>query len=182
MLLGTACGKTVPTGYFIYTLQQGVRHFSIEYPAHFNVTTVQLLEAEKYTMVDIYGPFMKKERVRTRIWVTVSQKESQPQDAITALDATLSIARTLPGYNMMERNTLNVNGIKAEQVEYFYYASRSDYEVNILKLEVAPTVAREVCFLYGGAIWTMSMTSYEATVEADKLYFEHLLETFKVLN
>ena len=176
----TACGGPAFTGYQTYTLEEGVGHMSIEYPSHFRVTLVQLLKEENYTMVDIYGPMNRKVRARTRLWVTVTR--TQVLDAGAALAESLLVARSLSGYRFIEQKIITVDGFEAEQVVYFYYAARSDYETRLLKLTPAPTVARYVFFVNNGVSWTVAMTSYETTAEADGVYFQHLLETLQVLN
>jgi hypothetical protein len=43
-------------------------------------------------------------------------------------------------------------------------------------------ITREVCFDYGELIWEISINSNVATAEADKVIFEHLLDTFQILD
>jgi hypothetical protein len=180
LLPAGACGAPTFTGYRTYTLEEGVGHMSIEYPSHFNVTLVQLLKEENYTMVDIYGPMDRRVRARTRVWVTVSI--TQVQDAGAALAASMLVARSLSGYRFIEQEKLVIDGFEAEQVAYFYYAGRTDYETKLLKLSPTPTVARYAFFVNNGVGWTVAMTSYETTADTDAVYFAHLLETLMVLN
>ncbi len=180
LLPAGACGTPTFTGYRTYTLEEGVGHMSIEYPSHFNVTLVQLLKEENYTMVDIYGPMNRKVRARTRIWVTVSL--TQTQDAGAALAEAMLVARTLSGYRFIEQGKLVIDGFEAEQVSYFYYATRTDYETRLLRLSPAPMVARYAFFVNNGVGWTVAMTSYETTAATDAAYYENLLNTLMVLN
>jgi hypothetical protein len=122
----------------------------------------------------------RKVRARTRIWVTVSL--TQTQDAGAALAEAMLVARSLSGFRFIEQGKLEIDGFEAEQVAYFYHATRTDYETRLLRLSPAPMVARYAFFNNNGVGWTIAMTSYETTADADAVYFEHLLETLVVLN
>ena len=175
------CATTERTGYRVYTLEEGVAHMYIEYPAFMDITLVTLLKEENYTMVDIYGPTARKERFKTHIWVTATHKENAPQDPGVPASEGLVVGRTMPGYRFIEQFSLEIAGFPAEELAYFYYTARTDYERDFLKLAPAPTVARYAYFINGQDVWTIGMTSFETTAERDGLYFDHLIETLKVL-
>ena len=181
LLVVPGCSNPERTGYRVYTLEEGVAHMYIEYPAFMDITLVTLLKEENYTMVDIYSPMMRKERFKTRIWVTASRNENAPQDSGVPASESLVVGRTMPGYRFIEQFSLNISGFPAEEIAYFYYTSRTDYERDFLKLAPAPTVARYAYFINGQDVWTIGMTSFETTAETDRGYFEHLVETLKVL-
>ena len=175
------CGAPERTGYRVYTLEEGVARMYIEYPAFMDVTLVTLLKEENYTMVDIYSPMARKERFKTRIWVTASRRENAPQDAGVPASESLVVGRTIPGYRFIEQFSLDIAGFAAEEIAYFYYTARTDYERDFLKLAPAPTVSRYAFFINGQDVWTIGMTSFETTAETDRTYFDHLVETLKVL-
>ena len=176
-----ACDQPMATGYRTYALpDKGMAHLSFEYPAAFNVRQVQLFDDSGIERIDLDGPYSRKYRDRTTMWV-VAQRFDASITIGDMIQAAMSVTGGLSGYRLIDRSTTNVNGITAEQFSYFYYASRTEYEKNILGFEPAPTVTRQVYFSYNNLQWTVAMTADENTVEADTPGFEHFLQTLTML-
>ena len=177
----TSCKQAIPTGYKIYSLpDKGIAHLSFEYPAAFYVSQVQLYDDTGYERIDIYGPYSRQNRDRTTMWV-VAQKYPAAFTIGDLIESSISVASGLPGYKQIDRSTINVNGITAEQYIYFYYTTRSDYEIKVLGFTPAPTVTREIFFTYNGLQWTVAMSADQSTVEADTPGFERLPQTLTML-
>jgi hypothetical protein len=176
-----SCNQPVATGYRTYSLpDKGVAHLSFEYPAAFYVRLVQLFDETGFERMDIDGPYSRQNRNRTTMWV-VTQRYSTPIPVGDLIHNSISAASGLSGYKQIDRSTTNVNGITAEQHIYFYYTTRSDYEIKVLGLKPSPMVTREVLFTYNGLQWTVAMSADESTVDADTPGFEHLLQTLTML-
>ncbi len=178
----SGCGAPpLATGYRTYSLtDQGIAHLSFEYPASFNVRQVQLYDENGYERMDLDGPYSRATRSRTSMWV-VAQRYTNPISIGDMLGSAQAVASSLDSYQLLDRSTYYFNGITAEQFSYFYFASRTDYEKKILGFTPAPTVARQVFFIYGGLNWTVAVTGDQATAEADAPLFEHLLATLTML-
>ncbi len=175
-------GNSQPTGYRVYTLTEGVGHVTFEYPARFTLASEQVLKDVGYTMVDLESPMSKKDRTRTRLWTTATQSPVGLGPAHSYLEACVATASTLPGYRFIETTALTIDGNPAEEVAYFYYAPRTDFESQMLNLEPVPTITRQVFFTHGDCAWVIGMTSNENTAQADLVDFEHLVATYRVLN
>jgi uncharacterized membrane protein len=177
-----SCGAAAPpTGWRTYSLtDKGIAHLSFEYPATFNITQVQLYDDTGYERMDLEGPYSRQTRDRTTTWV-VAQRYTPMLSVGDLLQSALTVAGGLSGYRLIDRSTYYFNGITAEQITYFYYASRTDYERKILGLTPAPTVTRQVYFIANGLNWTVAMSADQSRVEADTPGFEHMLATFTLL-
>ena len=114
------------------------------------------------------------------MWV-VAQRFPETTTVGSLVEAALGVAGGLAGYHLIDRSATSVSSNTAEQISYFYYAQRTDYEKNILGLSPVPTVTREVYFTSGGLQWTVGMTADQSTVDTDTPGFEHLLQTLTML-
>ncbi|RJO62916.1 MAG: hypothetical protein C4542_01415 [Dehalococcoidia bacterium] len=176
-----SCSPPIPTGYKTYSLpDKGIAHLSFEYPAAFYVRLVQLLDDTGFERMDIDGPYSRQNRDRTTMWVA-AQRYPTPTTVGDMIQNAISAASGLSGYRQIERSTTNVNGMPAEQHTYFFYSTRSDYEIKVLGLKPSPMVTREVFFTYNGLQWTVGVSADERTVDADTPGFEHLLQTLTML-
>ncbi len=176
-----SCNQPVATGYRTYSLpDKGIAHLSFEYPAAFYVRLVQLFDETGFERMDIDGPYSRQNRNRTTMWV-VAQRYSTPITVGDLIQNSVSAASGLPGYKQIDRSATNVNGITAEQYVYFFYSTRSDYEIKVLGLKPSPMVTREVFFIYSGMQWTVGMSADERIVDTETTGFEHLLQTLTML-
>jgi hypothetical protein len=181
MLVFAACGQPIPTGYDTYTLpDKGIAHLSFEYPAAFYVKQVQLFDDTGFERMDIEGPYSRKYRDRTTMWV-VAQRSPSNTTVSELVQNSANTASGLPGYRLIERSPININGIAAEQHIYFYFTTRSDYEKKVLGFAPASMVTREVFFALNDLQWTVGMSADENTVKTDTIGFEHLLQTLTML-
>ena len=180
-LFVAGCSQPTATGYRIYSLpDQGIAHLSFEYPASFNVSQVQLFDDTGYERMDIVGPYSRQNYNRTTMWV-VAQRFPESVTVGALVETALGVAEGLAGYRLIDRSTTGFNGITAEQIIYFYYAQRTDYEKNVLGLSPVPTVTRQLHFSAEGLQWTVAMSADENTVDADTPGFEYLLQTLTML-
>jgi hypothetical protein len=176
-----SCGQPVATGYRTYSLpDKGIAHLSFEYPASYNVSQVELYDDTGYERMDIDGPYSRENRDRTTMWV-VAQRYSTPITVADLVENAVAVASGLPGYREIDMSNTSVNSMAAQQYTYFYYATRSSYEINILGFKPAPTVTREIFFTHNGLQWTVAMSADQSTVDADTPGFEHLLQTLTML-
>jgi len=181
MSIFASCNQPAPTGYKTYSLpDKGIAHLSFEYPAAFYVRLVQLLDDTGFERMDIDGPYSQQNRDRTTMWV-VAQRYPISIAIDNIIQNSISAASGLSGYRQIDRSTTNVNGLTAEQHIYFFYSTRSDYDIKVLGLKPSPMVTREVFFTYNGLQWTVGMSADERIVDAETAGFEHLLQTLTML-
>jgi hypothetical protein len=106
-----------------------------------------------------------------------------------------------PDFVLLERSMVSVGGISAEQIVWSGGINSSSVRLPApfscslfpVMLEnvrekyttfVLPTHVRDVYFEYGGLIWIIQVTSSPIQNEVDqaKADFEHVLQTFKILD
>jgi hypothetical protein len=164
------------TGYKTFSLEKGIGHFSFEYPARYKVEITEVRTDLQYTHVTFSSPFSKELRDSTFITVFVAPPDDASPNSEALLEKSLASAEVLDDFRFVERFSLTVAGVQGQEVVYSYGRLVSNYEnVRI------PEFMREVYFDRGGLIWSVSMRSNQSMAEADEADFEHVLQTFKIL-
>ncbi len=169
------------SGYETFTLERGIGHFSVEYPASYDIAKVEVRNDEEhiYTHVAFISPYLKKEQVYTTIHFQVDTKSDNFPNAEAMLEFLLSFHEKWEDFKLLDRGSITVNGIQAQQIVYSY---TSFPELVYHKDTKVSVTVREVYFDYGGLIWEISISSNTSTAEAANVHFEHILQTFKILN
>jgi hypothetical protein len=140
------------------------------------------MEDGSYAMVDMYGPVDKEERIRTRMWVTVTRSPGTTPDARLFLESALGVASSLADYRLIDRSYVIVDGVQAEQIEYANTQYRTDYETKVLNLAPVTIITRQVYLSHGETLFTISISASQKVAEAEMPDFEHVLGTFKFLD
>jgi len=90
-------------------------------------------------------------------------------------------------FQVLERSSVNISGISAEQVVYAYDEFSVRNPLPDAPLKGTPSgssliwVGRAIFFDHDGLVWFIRMKSIEEAAEKTKLDFEHLIETFRIL-
>lgn len=181
----TVEGCCDPGDYDKYTLKKGIAHFSFEYPCSYDRYGSEINEDDCFTLISIRGPYHKSVEDRTwlRVFVLISEDPGF-LDPERALKQDVSHNEKLLDYRLIERSSVNVAGIEGQQIIYFYNRERpGSLDPGFIPgVGPAPTIAREIYFCDEGRIWDLQFHSNESTAEADMADFEHMLETFTILN
>ncbi len=103
-----------------------------------------------------------------------------PTDAKSLLESRVKGAEQNslnPHFQILERSSITVSSVQAERV--IYLVDELFQPPNASKPLLS--VEDRVCFDYKGLIWEISSSSYEEYSEQTKADFEHVLQTFKIL-
>jgi hypothetical protein len=179
-LLFTGCSE-----YKIFTLEKGIAHFTFEYPSVYKVGKVEVRSDLDYTDVTLNGPGVRytEGTNRTYIYIFIQATSEAFPNAESSLEYELTFNDGLPlkDYQLLERSQISVAGIDGEQIIYYWDMGVPEYPDDP-EPEPIPTIMREVYFDYGNLIWTLSIRSNQAIVEEANAIFEHMLETFQILD
>ena len=172
------------SGYKTFTLEEGIGHFTFEYPARYEVELVEERSDLGYTSVTLSGPgpnLKKGGMDYTFFDVFVDETNDYSPDAGVALQHTLALVSEWPDYQFLEQSTVSVAGVEGQQVVYFYDRGVREYPEDP-EPEPLPTIMRDVYFDHSGLIWLLAIRSNQAVAEDANVIFEHILETFKILD
>jgi hypothetical protein len=176
-------------GYRTFSFNK-VARFSFEYPAHYEKYSAHATVEKKTIYIGFLDRVPSKGSTNGFIYIYVEGAGDTYPDAAAALEDTLS-GFVEPDYydedaeeepkRLLERSTITVDGIPAELIVYSYgydyiRDSTSDSWVILIR------IAREVYFDYDDLIWNLVIESDEDRADVAEADFEHLLETFQILD
>ncbi len=168
--------------YVSFRDDKGLAHFSFEHPRSYSAAILN--SGSDYVAISLQGPYNKDVEDRTIISLLVTTPGDGIRDLNSAVQFSISLASKEPGYKLIAQSSVMIAGEKGQQIIYFYMRTRPSIGEPgyIPGLGPAPTIIREVLFERNSLIWSIRMNSNEATYSSDDIYFEHLLETFKILD
>jgi len=184
MLIGAGCVNEQCEGYKLLTVNKDIARFSLEYPCNWRRTRVETYTDHDKTSLSlcITGPGIKIDGSRSPstlwgldiIWIS----EGSP-NATTVLENSLSIwASTSSSFQLLERSTVEIAGIQAEQA-IFHNTIDAD---RVLVKKPATIICKQYFFEYDGLIWIIYSSSVLAIAEENEVLFNHIIQTFRILD
>jgi len=172
----TACEGTA-AGYNKYTQRKGIAHFSFECPESYEKSSYYLdsdhtsiLHARHHN--DGYLDSWFRVRVFEAGWGDYS-------DATDLLEKNNQrLGDSHEDYQILDRSSVSIDGVNGKKLISSY--TPDTYESDLK--ESTLLINRKVYFDHNGLIWEIMMISIEEVAEADEPGWEHLLETFRILD
>ena len=170
-----------------FTLSEGDAHFSFEYPRDYEERVTHVDPG--WTMMYSARELVEEDWVIESSLLMVDVYEAGllgNPDAEAALESEITRIATHEHYidfEILDRSSVSIAGVKGEQCVFSYYypeKAPSFDEGPILKLP-ATIIVRCVYFDHNGYIWGIRLSSTEGLAGEDEAHFEHILETFKIL-
>ena len=172
--------------YRTFTFERGV-NFTFEYPSHYKINSIySFVEGKSAGGLIFFDKLSSKYSLYGFIDVTIRDPSEKFPNAKTAIEqialGEFDIYTSGPGElirNILERTTINMNGISGELI---VYSHRVGF-VETLPYESSKIVRinRTLFFDHSGLLWSIAIESDEDKAEQAKADFEHLLETFQIL-
>ena len=164
-------------GYRVFTFNE-VAHFSFEYPAHYKITSAHGTVEDRTIYIGLRDKILPEGRTNGFIYLYVEGAGDTYRDAGAALEN--EIWQFVRAGHLIEHSAITVDKMPAELL---VYSREPDLipEAPASSLEVMK-VTRSVYFDYDGFIWNLVIESDEDRVEEAEADFEHLLETFQILD
>lgn len=182
-LMSGGCNSADVNSYKTYVMDQGLVHFSLEYPANYMVDYVEYAESSSdksrsSAIFSIMGPKDRHVNDYTDVCVVVDLPDRLMPDAKSLHERSETNAESWKYYELIYKGEMIINGISAYRLDY-------------QNIDILPAIAndggpgievmRRVDFDADGRVWTIYMTSPLSAADADKVHFEHILETFEIL-
>jgi hypothetical protein len=178
----SSCQSTGINSYKTFVMEEGMIHFSLEYPSSYIVDYLKPAEATgNHRDVDLFlvGPTSRSENNYTNIGIGAGPPDDYAQDAKSLSEKAERNAASWKYYELLYRGEIIVSGVHA-------------YRLDFQNIDIVPAIAvgdepaievtRRVDFDANGFIWTIFIDSPSSTAEADKVDFEHILQTFQILD
>ncbi len=172
-LVAASCDSASP-GYRTFTAKKGCGHYSFEYPADFKKSG--LFAYDNHTQGAVYHPRLQDERVRASIGVYVYDTSEGPPNAEAKKAAELGRNSQL-GYELLEQRSMAIGGVEADYRVYKYdHPGGSE-----VPIPPHTEIERQVFLVVDGDLWQITMQADELTYELYVESFDHVLETFRIL-
>jgi hypothetical protein len=178
------CQNNNTNSFKTFVMNEGVIHFSVEYPANYEIDYLHPAEAtgnymDRSAALFLKGPKDINGNSKTNLSVGASPPDSYASDAKSLSERVETNAASWKDYKLLYKGEITIDGIQAY---------RLDFQV----IDIVPAIAgndepgleldRYVQFDANGYIWTIYIQSHTPTAETDKEIFEHVLATLKILD
>ena len=177
--------------YRTFTNNDGIAHFSFEYPGDIKKSHIHRVDA--FVNVHFRREIVKDGWFDKDLYIAafkppgfantyISDAKTLLEQDIVCLDEAYEVSRVL------ERSPININEIQGELVVSIY-----DYHTPRMPLPDAPLkgtpqqpslmmMIRSAYFNQGGLVWIIRMIYTEEVAEETTVDFEHIINTFKILD
>jgi hypothetical protein len=178
-----SCQNNNTNSFKTFTTKEGIIRFSVEYPTNYEIDSLQPAEStgnnlERSTYLFLKGPKDINGNSKTNLSVGASPPDSYASNAKSLSERVEINAASWKNYKLLFKGEITIDG---------FHAYRLDFQ----NIDIIPAIAgdgepglevdRYAQFDANGYIWTIYVKSHSATSETDKEIFEHVLETFKIL-
>jgi hypothetical protein len=172
--------------YRTFTFKRGV-NFTFEYPSHYKINSIySYVEGKSAGGVIFFDKLSSKDSIYGFIDVSIRDASEKFPNAKTAIEQIVLGERDKDTLvvgeldeDILERTTININGISGELLVYSHKVGlieRLPYESSkIIRIN------RTLYFDHSGLLWSIIIESDEDKAEQAKADFEHILQTFKIL-
>lgn len=186
-----ACSSESPSEYKTLTVQNYIANFSLEYRAYYNdIDGPHIVDESSYrfTNVDILAPkahqtvgnpepggggTIEMEYVPAHINIRASAVTKNPdRPAEVRINDSISNWGKWPNFQLLERSNVSVSGIPAELIAY---------EVDGFFVGPDLKYCTQVSFDYNGLQWDIEAEAGINMSEMVRTDFDHVVETFKIL-
>ena len=184
-------------GYTSLTMKQGIAHFSFEYPEQYKGYWWSKFygwrnapdEALIHTEVKLIGRSHRSTLPQKPYIVTyISPNAEGYNSAQHVAEEYLKYARKDPNFQLLEETPVMISGEEGYKVVYNFTPLVYGPPFPIGQVppppppEATPGVMRQVFFISGDLEWRIRMFSPKDIAEATEAEFDHILQTFKILN
>ena len=177
-VLFTGCdifyGKTI-------TVNKGISHFSFERPEGYSIGTFETFNNSEYqyTYIFLSSPENDLGYSTSHMSISANFTSEVLPNAESMLEYSLSTYEHFNDFELLGRFTETVAGIEGQGIIVSYSLLRDE---NHPVPGRATYIAREIAFGQGDLIWSIEISSDASFVEEGIADFEHVLETFTLLD
>ena len=118
-----------------------------------------------------------------RVLVFKAGDFGRPDNARAALEEDISdYSDYRENYQVLERSEISINNVPGELLITSYTPVAEEPEDVTGWKWSSVLLRRDIFFDYDGFVWDITMISEEGRIEADETVWEHLLETFQIID
>ena len=172
--------NSADNNYKIFTQKEGIGQFSFEYSTKYKVLKVET--ASTYTDITLNNPEANEDWDISYISVFCSVLEEGESGYQNAIEEFIKLCSIFRDFNILERFPIMMAGEPGEEVVLSYLWESPDSPEGLSKVNSEPTVHRIIMFTHKNNLWWLQIDSPESYADSAKADFEHIKQTFKILN
>jgi hypothetical protein len=180
-LLLTSCGSSE---YNVFSMKEGIGHFSLEYPHEYSITRIDIRNdaTSRYTDIGLSVPPIAGSSTLNEISI-YAWPADRNETAALILTGMLARAETIfQDFKLLQRSSVMIDDIEGQEASFSWTASPGAASTNESGAGTLPAVSRMVCFRHGELAWEIHVASDLAAQKNAETEFQHILETFQILN
>jgi hypothetical protein len=169
--------------YKSFSLTEGIGHFSFEYSPRFTQETLRtegVNRAETHVLLETaveYYPHISAEVV-----IHIEMAGDRYRNSSELLDLFISdFDRDYDGCKLVKRSEKYIHGIQGEELIYSFDEYNMDSIPPGSHIVSTPATTKIMAFDHDGLIWYILLTSHESYLSQAESDFDHILETFNIL-
>jgi hypothetical protein len=164
-------------GYKTFIMNRGVAKFSFDFSTKYEITGVNVNST--YTTISLSGPDLDQTGNSTVIFISIVK--SPYLNYQSSLDDQISLYKHFTDFNLLEKYSVTISDEQAEELVYYYLQPLGNESIAKGTKPVHKTT-RHLEFMHDSLIWALDIASLESSVEEDKIDFEQIKKTFKILD
>jgi len=166
------------------TINRGIEYFSFERSEGYSVENSIIKDdsEEKYTHIVITGP-VGEDSINSVIGIYVTYPSFRFPDSKALWEYDMNMFEELEGFEIIDCSSVivTVDSIPGNECG-FYYMEILDIYHDITNAVPVDMICKGVHFEYDGLIWKITLLSSLADIEENHAHFDHILETFEILD
>jgi len=173
--------------YRTFVANEGIPHFSFEYPSYYELVSYQPMPVYLGTSVILSGPFAEEEKGNIKhVEITVDKYLKSAKSGLDwRIDDYKSGLRAglMKEFKILEKNRVIVAGTEGWEIVVSFTETGVSPSVDLPVREgPTPIVSRNMFFENQDMIWEIFLYSDAATNVQAKADYEHIVRTFRFLD
>jgi hypothetical protein len=176
----TSCGGS---DYKIFSLREGIGHFSMEYPPDYTVVRIDIRNdaTSRYTDVGFRLQQSPGDEGFSEISVYAWPIEPAESSAALILDDLLDRADGIfSDFELLDQYSVMVGDMDGQVAVFSWTATPATYSSESEAVTL-PAVSRIVCLCHNDLAWEIHLAADSVAQDAEA-EFSHILDTFQILN
>jgi hypothetical protein len=174
--------------YTLFDAEKAIPRFSFEYPSDYQLSSYQPMPAISLTSVILSVPNAEVSKIKS-VEIYVQAPYEALSDAEAYMKYTINNDKKdvrngfVKDFKIIEKNKMIIGEIQGwELIVSFYVTGKPVHGFDDASPTERPVVSRYLFFDYRGMIWKVIVSSTTDVADQAKLDYEHIIQTFKILD
>jgi hypothetical protein len=174
----------VNSPYQVFRCDTGAARYTFQFSTSYDFSYFDVADDgdSTFTYIDLWKERNEGSGVYTIISISFLNTDDDTPDVEAAIQKALAQARSSLDYRLIGLSETIVSGIPAQEIIYSHSLNIGDLTVDQDSQAMHSRIVREVYLEQDDFIWKLAYRSSESIYETARADFEHILETFEILD